>query len=292
MSREKFRDTKFKPESLERIRQANEILAEYGGQRLTARQAYYQFVARGLLANNLRNYKNLTNLLTDARYAGLLDWSAIEDRGRVPDFPPEWSSLESLMNAALNGYRLPRWANQENYVECWCEKQALVGVLAPIARKWHVTILANKGYSSASTMKEAADRMISEAGDGKHVVLLYLGDHDPSGMDMTRDIYDRLVEFGVDDLEVDRLALTIEQVRQYNPPPNPAKLTDSRAQGYIDQFGDESWELDALPPRVLNRLLEDAILERLDEEEMNKVKAQEQSDKERLRAALATLKKG
>lgn len=291
MSTQQFRSTKFKPDSLVRIGQINDILSEYQDQKLTARQVYYQLVSRGIIENNVRSYKNLTNLLTDARYAGLVDWDVIEDRGRVPDHPSEWSSLEGLVDAALRSYRLPRWEEQENYVELWVEKQALAGVLTPIASKYHVTLMVNKGYSSASSMKDAADRMIQAADDyagdeDRRIVLLYCGDHDPSGEDMVRDIGARLEEFGVRNLDVRKLALTMAQVEQFNPPPNPAKLTDSRAKGYIDKFGDSSWELDALPPRELNRIIERAILSVLDVDKMDEVKAREEQDKERLRAAL------
>lgn len=651
MSYQQFRETKFRPESSARIKQINDILAEYTDQKLTARQVYYQLVSRDIISNDVRSYKNLTNLLTDARYAGLVDWDVIEDRGREPDFPPEWSSLESLIESALHGFRLPRWEGQENYVELWCfppetsiigdgwvapiasikagdcvltregerqmvtntirreysgklvaikatgllefrstpnhpilvkrltspssvkgakkrfsppeyaqagelkkgdlvmvprkrgehlvpklktptgprsrsvnllvdelfcrclglylaegcvrsdgrtiqftfgsteedfadlveewasrlglgsdrragkgtiivlvygktlaswleqefgngsfakrlagwvmrlpeqmlltileyhfkgdgskpckthpglvfntrshtlasqehlallqlglpatiglvadheqpmyrvnlsgagsaklasrwgfplkvggrtfnhvlideeyayfpirklssnayrgevfnltvkgshsycvpcvvhncEKQALAGVLAPIASKYHVTLMVNKGYSSASAMKDAADRMIEAcdvelgSGEARGVILLYLGDHDPSGEDMVRDIGARLEEFGVENLDVQKLALTMEQVKKFKPPPNPAKLTDSRAAGYIEKFGLSSWELDALPPRELNRIIEKAILGVLDYDMMKAIMVREEEDKQRLRAAL------
>ena len=291
MPTQEFRSTNFRPDSLVRIGQINDILSEYPDQRLSARQIFYQLVSRAIIENTVRSYKNTTNLLTDARYAGLVDWNVIEDHGRVPDHPSEWSSLESLVDAALRGYRLPRWEGQENYVELWIEKQALAGVLAPIASKYHVTLMVNKGYSSCSSMKDAADRMIQAANDyagdeDRRIVLLYCGDHDPSGEDMVRDIGARLEEFGVRNLDVRKLALTMAQVEQFNPPPNPAKLTDSRAKGYIDKFGDSSWELDALPPRELNRIIERAILGVLDVDKMGEVKAREEQDKERLRAAL------
>lgn len=336
MSTQQFRVTNFKADTLERIEQANAIISEYGGQKLTARQVYYQFVARDLIPNTPRSYQNLTTMLTDARYAGMIDWDAIEDRGREPDVPNEWDSIDEIIDAAVNQWRSPRWRDQPKYVEVWVEKQALAGVLGPIAKRNHVPLMVNKGYSSASAMKAAADRMLEALGadrvevkcdncgafaddrtgrrcnvcetitnisavafnnDGddsfdKEVVVLYLGDHDPSGEDMVRDIRDRLTEFGVPNLTVEKIALTMAQIRRFNPPPNPAKLTDSRAQGYIEKYGNQSWELDALPPRELNRLVEQAIARNVDKAKMDAVIAKENVERERVRAAIERSREG
>jgi hypothetical protein len=323
-----YRAAKFRPETAALITRIESILSEYGSQKLTARQVYYQCVSRNWLANTEANYKRLTSTLTDARYAGLVDWDMIEDRGRVPELPTEWDDLSDLVDAALNSYRLPRWEDQANYVELWVEKQALAGVLAPIARKWHVTLMVNKGYSSSSSMKDAADRIAKacsmdieivcanceifdeDNGNGVKIctdcgakwkpkaasysaplrepIVLYLGDHDPSGEDMVRDIRDRLAEFGTE-TDVRKLALTMDQIRKFNPPPNPAKLSDSRAKAYIAKYGAQSWELDALPPRELNRLVERAIKNLVDEKQMAAVIAREDLDKQRLREAVKAI---
>ena len=160
MSKIQFRHTKFKSESLVRIKQMQDIVNEYEqqGLRLTARQLYYQFVSRDLIPNKVSSYKNLTSLLTDARYAGLIDWDAIEDRGREADVPLEFASIQARVDAAVRNYRLPRWETQECYAELWVEKQALAGVLEPLAREFHVTLMVNKGYSSASAMFTSAQR--------------------------------------------------------------------------------------------------------------------------------------
>ena len=121
--------------------------------------------------------------------------------------------------------------------------------------------------------------------------MLYLGDHDPSGEDMVRDIRDRLTEFGVHDPDVRKIALTMEQIRKHKPPPNPAKLTDSRAKGYIEKYGDQSWELDALPPRELNRLTEAAIRDVIDIDKYNAVIEEEKRQRDLLGAALKKLRK-
>jgi hypothetical protein len=330
--KQQFRATNFRPETLATIAKADAIIAEYGGQKLTARQVYYQFVSRDLIPNTPRSYQNLTSVLTDARYAGLVSWNAIEDRGREADVPSGWDNIDDLVDAAVSQFRLPRWSDQPKYVELWVEKQALAGVLEPIARRNHIPLMVNKGYSSASAMKAAADRMLEAVGsddvqtvcvgcgvfaddrdgrrcnacrevteievhafrDGaygddafdKEVIVLYLGDHDPSGEDMVRDIRARLTEFGVPNLRVDKIALTMAQIRKFKPPPNPAKITDSRAKAYIEKYGAESWELDALPPKELNRLVEQAIARNVDSKLMEAMRAREDAERERVREAI------
>lgn len=567
MAKSAYRNTNFRQETLEMIHSMQEIIEEYDGQKLTARQVYYQFVSRDLIPNSDKSYKRLTGVLADARYAGLVDWDSIEDRGREPDMPAEWSSIDNLVMIAIKQFRLPRWKDQKNYVELWVEKQALAGVLEPIARKWHVPLMVNKGYcvdpstrvltsdlrwvradairkgmhlvgvdekvpghkkqrrmrratvtrvcgftsprlrintdhgpivvstnhpllvtrlngkgewnrgwywvnaedlhegdriarlcspweektsydagwlaglydgegcltlatrigalfatvyqmegpvldkarallreygfyssetkgktsgvvglktygidriiellgtirplrlidnfqklldrgtgpaksktpavvksitkmkpgivigietdtktlitegfvshnSSASAMKAAAERMIesceiqpiiddylddqdtetcvSRLGEATRPVVLYLGDHDPSGEDMVRDIADRLSEFHVLSVQVKKLALTMKQIKQFNPPPNPAKITDSRARGYIEKYGSSSWELDALPPRELNRIVEAGIGELIDLAKFNDVIAEEKKQRDRLNKAMQSIAK-
>lgn len=221
--KEKFRSTNFRGASLQKIVQMRQIVDAYSekGFRLTARQLYYQMVTHNMISNTVQSYKNTTNLLADARYAGLVDWEAIEDRGRVPTRQSEWADLPSLVRSAVAAFRLPRWEDQDTYAELWVEKQALAGVLEPLAREHHVTLCVNKGYSSASAMYAAAKRYRENS--DKDCVLFYLGDHDPSGEDMVRDIRDRLDEFEAPTIDVIKLALTWDQIQQYNPPPNPAK---------------------------------------------------------------------
>jgi hypothetical protein len=288
--REAFRTINLRPDSLALVARCNTILDDYQAQglRLTLRQLYYQLVTKNVIPNTEKSYKRLSSIVSDARLGGLMDWAAIEDRVRVPRSPSEWDNLADLVEGALYSYRLPRWAGQNYYVELWVEKDALAGVLAPLASKYHVTMMVNRGYSSQSAMYEAAQRFNRCAtgdGEAKAPVLLYLGDHDPSGEDMVRDVRERLEMFGVDGIEVRKIALTTAQVQQYQPPPNPAKVTDPRAAAYIAQHGPVSWEVDALPPPVLTQVISDAIEEFVDLAMMDEVKVRECADKVRLREA-------
>jgi len=285
--KEAFKTVDFKPESLERIAQCNAIIEVYldQGLRLTLRQLYYQLVTTNAIANTEREYKNLSTLVSNARLSGLMDWDAIEDRIRQPRVQTEFENLNELVDAALSSYRLPRWRGQKFYTELWVEKDALAGVLQPLAREYHVTMMVNRGYSSQSAMRESAKRFAVAEEEGKSCLLFYLGDHDPSGEDMVRDIQTRLDMFGCD-VKVLKLALTVDQVRQYNPPPNPAKMTDPRATGYVAKHGQQSWEVDALRPDVLARIIRTAFKRTVDEKALQTVLAQEEKDKEALQAAL------
>ncbi len=288
--KERFKEWNPREETLERVEQCDAIIAEYAAQdlKLTLRQLYYQFVARGIIENTERSYKTLGSIVSNARLAGMLDWDAIEDRGRQPETPPEFDNLEQLVRAAANTYRLDRWAGQLQYVELWVEKAALAGVLQPLADEYHVTLMVNKGYSSQSAMYESAQR-IAKASRDRVGAIFYLGDHDPSGQDMVRDITDRLNMFmhGQVAFEVITLALTTRQVEQYQPPPNPTKLSDSRATSYIRRHGRQCWEVDALDPATLQQLIRDALDHVIDKRLMDKVKQKEARDLKRLWRALA-----
>lgn len=245
---------------------------------LTLRQLYYQLVVANVFENLQKNYAKLSEILGEARMTGLCDWAVIEDRIRVPKFPNEWPDVNAAMQTLIAVYRRQRWIDQENYVEVWVEKDALSGVLEPITRDFHVHLLVNRGYSSISAMHDSALRYRNAEGDSKICHLLYFGDHDPSGEDMVRDIKTRLEEFRTH-IEVEKVALTRKQVDEYSLPPNPAKTTDPRARGYIEEHGDQSWELDALPPATLNDLLTNALEELLDRDKYEAHITRENKDK-------------
>jgi len=282
MSYETFKVTRFNQESLIRIEQCKKIISRYLGQglRLTLRQLYYQLVTSNVIINEEKQYKKLSSLVSNARLSGLIDWNAIEDRIRQPHRVSEFSDLGDLIETAVSSYRLPRWRGQDYYAELWVEKDALAGVLKPLAREFHVTMMVNRGYSSQSAMYDSANRFRNY--EEKQLILAYIGDHDPSGEDMVRDIQDRLNMFEVN-VEVKKIALTIDQVQEHNLPPNPAKMDDPRYQKYEMEHGNESWEVDALPPEVLVQLIQDFFHGIIDSEKMQEVIDKEERDIERLR---------
>lgn len=294
----KYVPKKFAPASRAIIDQAAVIMAEFEAQgfKLTLRQLYYQFVSRGLIENTLRSYKNLGEKVNDGRLAGLLSWSMIEDRGRNYRHNV-WLTADEMIVDAKAWYRQNLWRPQPVIPEVWIEKDALVGVIEPICDEYRAGYIACRGYLSQSEAWAAAMRISSRyQRTGQKTVVLHLGDHDPSGIDMTRDNLDRLRLFvnhhcdeGDDDsqdvVEVRRLALNRDQVRKYKPPPNPAKITDSRAADYIAKHGRSSWELDALTPQVIADLIQenfDMILDDGDRDAWDAAKAEEEKQIARL----------
>jgi hypothetical protein len=270
MPKIKYKEFNFRGVTLGIIAKANEIITEYAGQGfdLTLRQLYYQFVSRDLIPNTQKDYKNLGGIINDARLAGLIDWDAIVDRTREVRALSHWAGPEDIVQTCASAFNLDKWREQPYRPEVWIEKDALVGVFERICNELDIPLLSCRGYTSQSEMWGAAQRMLRYRRTKQTPIVFHFGDHDPSGKDMSRDIVDRLEMFTRGEMRFERLALNMDQVEKYDPPPNPAKITDSRAQGYIAEFGDESWELDALEPSVLEGLVREAITGILDEDLM------------------------
>ena len=259
---EKFQDLKLTGEVLGMIEMINRVIAEYKseGLRLSVRQIHYIGVSSNWWENTDRQYKRLIKVVGDGRLAGLIDWDMIEDRNRFVYQRETWLNIGDALQDAADRFRMNKWLDQPNYVEVMVEKAALEGVLIPVCRKEGTPFSANRGYSSLSAMYEAGHRFRERFHVGnKKLHVIYLGDADPSGFDMSRDIGERLSQFAHAHVEVHRIALNMDQVERYNPPPNPVKLTDSRAAGFVAKYGVESWELDALGPRIIAQLVSDKI---------------------------------
>lgn len=282
MPKIQYKTINFRQSSLDLIRLVNEVISEYKtqGYELTLRQVYYQLVARGYIPNNERSYKNIGNLINDGRLAGLIDWYAITDRTRNLRGNSHWNTPSSVIASAKYSYLLDKWDGQPNYVEVWVEKDALVDVVGQACRGLDVPYFSCRGYTSQSEMWSAAQRFLRQR-EREQRLIIHLGDHDPSGIDMSRDIQERLDMFGAD-VYVKRVALTMEQIDFYNPPPNPAKITDSRCERYIAQYGNESWELDALEPKVITNLITQEVTAYRDEETFLQVCNRENREKREL----------
>lgn len=261
----------------------NEYMAD--GYTLTLRQLYYQLVARDVIPNNYREYKNLGNTVTTGRIAGLIDWLAIEDRGRNLGYLTSWDSEKEFVNELHEWFRYDWWKNQDYRIEVWVEKDALASVVERTAFKYRCAYMACRGYMSSSEMWQAGQRFFEYNRQNQKVILLHLGDHDPRGMDMTRDNLERLelLTHGWAAYEVIRIALNKDQVQKYNPPPNPTKITDKLAGKYIKEHGQHSWELDALNPKVLDNLISEKIEEYIDWEKFEAIKQQEEKSKQNFR---------
>lgn len=240
------------------IQRANTLIEEYStmGYSLTLRQLYYRFVGNAWIPNTLQSYKRLGSIVGDARLAGLIDWRALQDRTRFLRGKSFSNSPVDLIRELPAKYHTDRWQDQPSRIEVWVEKDALIDVVSRACSPWSVDYFSCRGYVSLSTMWQAAQRLIRYANNGQSTIILHMGDHDPSGLDMTRDIQDRLTTFQVPGFSVRRVALNLDQVEGHQLPPNPAKIKDPRCKRYIEEHGNESWELDALPPNILHELVD------------------------------------
>ena len=261
-----YTPTNFRNETQEIINNANVIIREYQeeGYRITLRQLYYQFVSRNLVENNMKSYQRINTAIAKGRMGGMIDWDAIEDRTRNLISLPHWQSPRGIIDSCAAQYHIDLWQDQARRVEVWIEKDALVGVIEKTCEHWDCAYMSCRGYTSLSEMHKAATRIIDANEQGYDYVILYAGDHDPSGSDMSRDIQDRLNGFGAD-FEFERIALNMAQVEVHQLPPNRVKESDSRSGTYRRQFGAGCWELDALPPSELNKIIECAIFECVDD---------------------------
>lgn len=242
------------------------IIAEYTGMRLTLRQVFYRLVAAQFFANTISSYKWLSTVLVDARKDGEIDYNSIEDRTRAmhdghgddfsagAHFRRFWEYIADMDNR----YTMPKWWKQPKYVQVWLEKQALSALFEQITDAEGVDLAVCRGYPSLTFLWEASERLLDL--DGQEVRVLYFGDHDPSGDDIERYVSQTLrSEFGVN-ATFQKIAITPEQIEEYNIPPAPAKPSDARYAGFEAKYGEAiQVELDAIEPRTLQGLIQSAI---------------------------------
>lgn len=274
----KYRDINFRKATLNLINLSNNIIDDYQsrGYELTLRQLYYQLVSRDLIPNTEKSYNKLGTTISNARLAGLVNWYAIVDRTRARNRRQTWNNPSEIINAVANQYRVDKWKDQEYRLFVWVEKEALAGVIRTACNPHNIQVdyLSCRGYMSQSTIWREAQNLANVYDNGQIPVILHLGDHDPSGVDMTRDNIERLALFS--DLyegthfHFKRIALNYDQVEEYNPPPNPTKMADTRAKDYITKYGMSSWELDALDPDILVELVQGKIRDYQDMEKWEK----------------------
>jgi len=255
--------------------------------RLTLRQIYYRLVADHNYPNKRSSYNQLSSQLVRAREQGEVDESRIEDRTRsFLGGDAGWKSPDDFADFVKDywldywkHYSRKLWSDQDKFVVIWIEKDALSRVVARAADEYRVITAPSKGYASYTYIREA----ISKLPKDKEIIILHFSDHDSSGMDMTRDLSDRLRRYSGRHISVRRMALTYEQVQEYGLAPNPTKTTDTRAADYIAQYGMQCWELDAIEPKELMRLVTESIEQHLDKDQWQESLDQEEDDKEQLK---------
>lgn len=245
------------------VQATNEHLAAYPSSNFTVREIYYRLVARGIVPNNLNAYKAVMRILVRAREAGIVDENRIEDPEResvggdwgfsdVDDFI---AHKRTQIGRLWEDYTRPIWDTQPHDVEIWLEKRALKTPLVEALEGLRVRINVARGYSSFTFIRNAADR----ASGVRPMIMLHVGDFDPSGVDMTRDLEERMTRYGAQQLTVERIALTENQVVLLKLPPQPVKATDCRSKAFKQKHGDLVWELEALPREELQKIVRDAV---------------------------------
>lgn len=267
--REVFDDIRLQVKTLVKLKQANAILKEYhdAGYIVSLRQLFYQFVARGLLENTYNEYKALGECLVTGRNCGVVDWDYMEDRVRNLTTPFAAENSFDMMRMSCDWFQMNPWLTQDTQVEVWVEKDAVFGVVHPICEEFRVPHFAGRGYVSVSELYSAGQRFSQFLAQGQTPIVLYLGDHDPSGINMADDLRGRIEKYTREPVEVRRIALTMEQVERYNPPPNRTKEKDSRTAAYVAEFGTrECWELDALNPQDMVQLIREQITQFIEPE--------------------------
>ena len=280
-----YRQDNIRPATLQVIERINEVLAdaERDGVDMSLRQVYYKFVKNGWVPNSDREYKKLGTALDTGRMNGLISWTAIVDMNRSVYGINTQTAPEQLLEGLDHKFHLDLWADQDWRPEVWVEKLGMLNVIGGICNKLRVDYYACKGYDSQTMSWQAGRRMARYIQKGQRPIVFHMGDHDPSGLDMTRDNAARLELFAGVPVTVVRLALNMNQIEELKPPPNPAKLTDSRAEAYIAEHGDSSWEIDALEPTYIRDLIEDNVSRLRNEELWSAALAREVAGKDWLR---------
>jgi hypothetical protein len=221
------------------------------------------------------------------RQARELPYRWIVDGTRWMHKADTYSSLDEAVERWQAEYRRELWDSQDTYLEVWSEKEAITGVVMPITDNWHVPLMPTRGYPSLSFLAEAGEQL---AVQDRAVVIYYLGDHDPSGLDIARNVEARLREFAPDtDLTFERLAVTPAQIIDYKLPTRPTKTTDSRIKSWT---GGGSVEVDAIEPPALRELVKQAILRHVDFGALARVRVAEDSERELLSRVTAKVRRG
>lgn len=276
------------------IQEVLKVIKDYTT-KLTLRQIYYRLVARLIIPGNINEYKYLSRVLVDARLSGEIPFEVMEDRtrgfteGDVEEETPEdhFSSAKRYLATCYQYFNLPSWKYQPCYIEVWLEKQALSALFGEITDRRKVILAACVGYPSLTFLYEATKRL--QGIMDKSIKILYFGDFDGSGEDIYRYIQETFLDkFGID-ADFEKIALNLEQIKEYDLPTMPTKKSDSRTAKHIANFGDVAVELDALEPDVLQEMINSSIQENFDEKIYQKVQREEAAKRRKVKKMIDAL---
>lgn len=264
-------NTAHNQERLHQVRTIINDLSEYWP--LTLRQVFYQLVGQGICLNNRSQYQGLSQLLTQARLMGEIEWDCIEDRARrhmdLSGYIDGPRFIESEAQNVLTGYTRNLQQTQENYIEIFVEKDALATLFRKVAERYCIPVTTCRGYISADFVNKYKRRTMQNA--DRRPVVLYFGDFDPSGVNMSESLENRMLyDFDIP-VNFIRPALNQEQIEKYNLPhvDEDLKRGDSRAAKHVKKYGFLAVELDALNPSDLSDIIHKAIQQQLNIEAFN-----------------------
>lgn len=258
-------------------------MAEYWP--MTVRQVFYQLVSKELVANSIKEYKNVSKVLADLRIHEHVSWDAIEDRSRriiekrgVTDLEVH---LKEKAESLFGYYNRCLVQNQGNYCEVWTEKDALTGIIADETWIYCTRIVVARGNASTTYLHQYAERARAATKRGQKPVILYIGDLDPSGARMPVTTQERLKTRHNINVEIRRLALNPDQVAAYRLPCSiEPKKTDTNYRWFVERYGNiNAVEVDSLHPKTLREIIKTGLESCLDVEDM--VEQQKIQNKER-----------
>lgn len=283
MSRPKWGWTQLHLDRLNEVQQILNELKDYLP--VTVRQIHYQLVGKNLVENTTSNYNLLSKLLKYARIDGYTPWEVIEDRVRQTYLNRGWQDQEDFLGTErsnfLEGYRRDLQQGQKNYIEVWLEKDALAGIFQRMLNPYCISLCPTRGFSSVSFLNDLRYRILSSQESDQQAIMLYFGDHDPSGKIMLPSMRTTLEdEMKVTGMKFETVALTKKQIEQYSLPVrmSSAKKTDSRYKKFSQRYGEEAVELDALSPKQLEEIIKEAVIKYIDVSKLNYHRREEKKE--------------
>jgi hypothetical protein len=257
-----YADWSPKAEALEIVGRVKDIIAEYA-QQLTIRQIFYRLVGKYLYEKTELAYNRLGEYLNRARRAGILDWESFRDDGDIVPDIPGWFGPEQFWNNvrawAEDYFRTP---DGDVYVEVWVETAGMAPQIQAVADEFGVRVIPSGGFSSVTARRNAAQRLI-EIGKKKRVIILLIGDYDPSGQSIMDSAAEDILAFGAQ-VTFERLAVTPEQAQQHSLESAPQKKDDVRG-----EYMAETYQAEALDPDVLADIVRTRLLELIGEESLS-----------------------
>jgi hypothetical protein len=282
---EKFKDHRFQKKTRERLERIKVIIAEYEarGFKLGCRQIHYQFVARGWHENTENNVGKINSTLRNAREAGEVDWDMIEDRSRQLIEPVTYDGPADRIEYASYSYAEEPWKDQRYRPIVCIEKHGLLESITGVCDEHGVLYFAHHGSCSRTILYKVAKRCAEISDQGQTPLVLHLSDHDPTGKQMDHSVSNSISKYANRKIEMRRLGLTKQQVRQYRLIPFPAKETDPRYNEYVEEHGVSAWELDALEPEAISGLIRTELNKLIDRKKWKAAKRQEERNRAQIK---------